>query len=78
MRSLCHGDLPNKNNFVSLTVFASISRLRRVHDYTRSAMAQSRLCNLALLLIESKILDLILNDKIIDQFALAESHSILL
>ena len=42
-------------------------------------MAQSRLCNLALLtIIESEILDSISNDKIIDQFALAEPPRILL
>ena len=56
----------------------SISSLRRVHNYTRSTMGQSRLCNLAILTIESEILGSISNDKLIDQFALTGPHKILL
>ena len=41
-------------------------------------MAQSSLFYLALLTIKSEILDSILNDKIINQFALAGLHKILL
>ena len=81
MTGLCYRPLP-KNNWITdrLWLDKFIAAYTYIHLCTRSTMAQSRLwlCNLALLTIESEILDSILNDKSIDQFASARPYRILL
>ena len=77
MKGMCHRPL-SKNNLGQRTAFVLISSLRRVENYTRPIIGLLTLFNLALFNIESKILNLILNDKIIDQVALAGPHRILL
>ena len=64
IRDLCHRPHSQKH-FGSRTAFGSISLLRRVNNYTRSTMAQSMLCNLALLTIESELLDSISMTKLL-------------
>ena len=47
----------------------SISTLRRVHNYSRVTIQQSRLCELSLLSIESQILETLSVESIIDELA---------
>lgn len=56
----------------------SISVLRRVHNFNRSTMSQSRLCALSILTIESELMENLNNKSLIDQFAATRRHRVLL
>ena len=54
----------------------SISELRRVYNYSRTAMGLNRLGQMSLLAIESDILESITNTDVIDSFACLKSRKL--